>query len=156
MAAVMAATGCGFEPVLRKGSPAAALPGNFRVSVPGRLMAFQLQEQLDLRLGTASGEIPDYLLHVHLDVSERKAAAAGSGGVNRLALNGIAEYRVESLFDEAMLAEGSVRGSVTFSSTNEIIASDAARADAVRRLVNLLAERIVARLTQTAGDWAVG
>ena len=148
----LAAAGCRFEPAMRKGRPAASLPGQFEVFVPGDRTAYLLEERLSTRLGS-SGDLPGYALMVEFEISEGKAAAGGSGGVDRIALSGTARYTVSDPASTDRLTEGFVRGSVTFSSIEEIIAADAARRDAEQRLVNLIADRIVTRLTMTSGDW---
>ena len=150
----LAVAGCRFEPAMRKGSPAATLPGQFTYSVPGGRNAFLLEESLRTQLGPATG-VPDYSIDVALAIHEGKAAATGSGGVNRLALTGTADFRVSAAADGAALTEGTVQGVVTFSSTDEVIVSDAARQDAEQRLVDLLAERIANRLILTSADWAL-
>ena len=150
----LAVAGCRFEPAMRKGSPAASLPGQFSYSVPGGRNAFLLEESLRTQLGPPTG-VPDYSIDVALTISEGKAAATGSGGVDRLALTGTADFTVSAAADGAALTEGTVQGVVTFSSTDEVIASDAARQDAERRLVNLLAERIATRLILTSPDWVL-
>ena len=149
----LAAGGCRFEPALRRGQSAAILTGQFSVSVPGDRIAFLLEESLLQRLGN-SGGIPSYMMQVSLEVSEGKGAATGSGGVDRLLLSGAAEFTVIDA-DDVRLADGAVKGLVTFSSIDEIIASDAARKDAEQRLADLLAEKIVARLLLNSDEWAL-
>ena len=150
----LAVAGCRFEPAMRKGSPAATLPGQFTYSVPGGRTAFLLEESLRTQLGPATG-VPEYSIYVTLAINESKAAATGSGGVDRLALTGTADFTVSAAADGTELTEGTVQGMVTFSSNDEVIVSDAARQDAEQRLVNLLAERIATRLILTSADWAL-
>lgn len=143
---------CNFHPVGRAGSPGRFPAGQFAIEVDGGREGFELEEQLVRRLGQ-SGAFPDYFLSVNLDMSERESAAPGSGGIDRFAVDGRAEFTIRETESGQNLFEDIVQASASWSSTAQIPSSLAARRDAEDRMLSQIAERIIVRMTITSESW---
>lgn len=148
-AAAAALGGCGYRPAGRD----RALPlGRIAVEVPGGREAFLLEEQLETRLGRA-GETADYHLVVELESTKRVSGASGSGGIDRLAIDGKAEFEVLEAATGRSIYQGDASASASWSMTAQVPASLAARQDAADRMLAQIAERIVSELAISYESW---
>ena len=152
-AMLLALAGCGFQPAFMADAPAADMVGGFEISVAGGREGFALEELLAERLGHASAEAP-LQLSVSVEITERDHAVPGAGGIDRKALDGVADYRISAGENLPPVSQGSVKGSTAFSASKESVASMSARRDAETRLLTQIADRIHSRLMMTADKWS--
>ncbi|MGR3434520.1 MAG: LPS assembly lipoprotein LptE [Shimia sp.] len=138
----VALAGCGFTPAL---VPGAGLRGTVRVDAPDTIEGFTLVRALERNLGRA--EAPVLGLSVAVDVAEDGVAVNAAQDVQRFELIGTAAFRLRRLDDLAVVQSGEVRAFTGYSTTGTTVATRTAREDALARLMQILADRIVARLT---------
>ena len=140
---------CGISPAGRtRGLPI----GRIAVEVPGGRKAFTLESQLEERLGRDESAV-DYQLFVTLETSERRSGASGSGGIDRFAADGVAEFELIDVQSGHSLYQDKVSASASWSATDHIVSSLSAHRDAEDRMINQIADRIVTRLMISSESW---
>ena len=144
-AAALAVMACGFTPALQSGSPGRELHGNFDVSVHGEREGHILETLLERRL--QASESANLLLEAEIETETRRAAVAGAGGIDRMALDAVARYKIVDRSTMKVIQESSVEASVSYSRSDDAAAQSlASRRDAEDRAMQALADRIVAKL----------
>lgn len=141
---------CGFQPVYAPGAPARALRGRVAVDPPGSRVGFFFATRVEERLGRA--EAPEFRLGATIRQDVRELALTGTGGRERVAFEGVAEYRLRGP-DGRVLTSGRVDAFTSFTDIGTPVAARTARRDARRRLAGILADRVVEDLIVTAPDW---
>lgn len=150
---LFALSACGFEPVYRQGSAAAALRNRIAIDVVKGRNGFELREALEARLGVADADAP-YVLTFALTISESGLAVTEDEGTTRENLIGTARFTVRRLSTGEILFQDIVRNITAYSTTSETFPSATAETDANVRLARALADQIAERIALTAGDWA--
>jgi LPS-assembly lipoprotein len=143
---------CGFTPVYRAGGPAADLDGAFRISFEGSRDGYHLYEALEARLGPA--RTPRYDLATTLSVDEQRIVLVAATGVARISAYGAVAVRVTALETGALVFERTYRDVASYSATSETAVTQASRAKAYDRLMEVMADRIALDLAASAGDWS--
>ena len=130
---------CGFEPALT-GAPAPAP----RLAEPGTRLDFLYRAAVEDRLGPGAPGAP--LLAWTVAAEEEVVAVTAAESARRVQVVGAADW---TLSDPAgrPLASGREEGFTSWSATGTTVSRRAARRDAEERLMRLLADRTVARLT---------
>ena len=137
-----ALAGCGFSPVYAPGGTAHGLRGRIDVADPADEEAFELVDRLRDRLGPA--EAAPLRLQADLYITEEPIGLLPDGTISRYDAIGRVEW---SLSDgAARVAQGEETAFTGYSATSTTVATIAARRDARRRLMVILADRIVADL----------
>lgn len=153
-AAALAA--CGFQPLYGEGSPARAVAGRVEIAPLDGEAGFALRARLTERLGPAVE--PTHRLEVDLALDREGVATTRENITTRFAVEGAARYRLVPLAGGPPALEETVRAVAGYSApANETASAFAIRAaeqDAVLRVSRALADRILLRLSVTAGDWA--
>lgn len=141
--AALPLTACGFSPVYAPGGEAAARFGRIGFAAPADRNAFDLVARLEDRLGRA--EDTDYQLTYRVETAERGQAITTDDVTTRIEVTGSATY---SLADRGgiVLAEGKVAGATAYAADGTAVSTGAARVDAYRRLMRILADQIVTRI----------
>jgi len=145
---------CGFTPVYAPGGAAAGLIGAVEIDAADNGNEFDLETRLLERLGPA--DAPRWKLGYSLTLDRDAFSASGA---TRSQISGRAAYRLTPLDGGGTAISGEVRA---FTARTEMLTSptdtaaqlsnDAARSDASRRLMFLLADRMVEAITaQLAG-----
>lgn len=150
--AALPLAGCGFQPALAPGGPAAGLFDRIAFAAPTDRNAFDLVARLEDRLGRA-GKGARYVLRYQIATEETALAITPSAAITRYNVTGSVTFRVETL-DGAELATGKVRSFTAYSATGTPVSTAAARADAYRRLMTIFADQIVTRLIASSAGWA--
>ena len=105
--ATLPLAGCGFQPALAPGGPAAGLFDRIAFAAPTDRNAFDLVARLEDRLGRA-GKGARYVLRYQIATEETALAITPSAAITRYNVTGSVTFRVETL-DGAELATGKVR-----------------------------------------------
>lgn len=149
--AAAASAGCGFSPVLAPGGAAADLRGQVEVSAPENRSGYALTRRFEERLGLPSA--PVYELRANITEGSQVTGIPADRVAARVNLIGQVDYRLVELSTGKVLRRGRVQSFTGYSSTSTTAATRAARDDAQERLMIILADRVVADLLATAGDW---
>ena len=160
----LALAGCGFAPALlpRRGSESAVLRGAFDIDAPGDKNAFDLVQQLDLRLGLPTD--PQYGLSYVITTRRDGVGTTPEQEIIRYNIYGRADFQLRDLETDSVLTSGTVDGFTGYSvgsvdvlatppSTGATIATFAAERDAYARLMVILGDRIADQLLATSADW---
>lgn len=144
LAALGVVAGCGFEPVLGTNGQASALRGAVLMDEPATRQLFQLNEQIELRLGRAT--TPRYGLAVDLTVTQNGLAISGSNDITRFNVLGKAKFVLRDLATGAPVISDSVDTFTAYSASEQPVATLAAERAATQRLMTALADKIVSQL----------
>lgn len=141
---------CGFEPVYAPGGPAEGLRGRIDVAAPADEEGYALVERLEERLGLPAGA--DLGLTADIYISEEAVGFLPSGAISRYNVSGQVTWRLTRLDDGTELLSGSERSFTSYSATSTTVATISARRDARRRLMVIIADRIVQDILLEAGQ----
>ncbi len=144
------AASCGFSPVYAPGGAGAGLRGRVLADPPNSREAFAFVAQLEDRLGRP--EAGDLRLTYVLGLREDSLALSGTGSNLRLVIVGSAAFEVLNGAG-ALLTQGRVESSASFTDRGTSVAVRTARADARERAAIILADRVADRLLATASGW---
>jgi LPS-assembly lipoprotein len=145
--AALAAAGCGFAPAAGPGAPGAALRGAVLPDAPETRDGFDFVAALEDRLGRPA--LPRYRLTWRIETATQPGGITAAGTTTRFTLTGRADFALIPIGGAAPVAEGRVEGFTGWFATSTTVAAAAAEADARRRLMAILADRVVARLYAT-------
>ncbi|CUI56896.1 LPS assembly lipoprotein LptE [Cognatishimia activa] len=140
--------GCGFEPVYGTGGAALNLRNTVLVDAPNNEDQFELVRQLEHRLGAANNA--RFGLSVALDIREEGVALTSDNRTTRKEVIGSGTYALRDLDSKEVLISGKVDSFTGYSTTGSTVSEIAARRDARRRLMIILADRITTELIAQA------
>ena len=151
----LAAAGCGFSPAYGPGGAAQGLRGSIRADDPQSGEEFDFVERLEERLGRP--EAARFALAYTITTEREGLARTAERRDSRGQITGRVDFELRALNAEgenaAPLTSGTVTAFTGHSATATPLADRATAEDAQRRLMRMLADRVVSRLTATAGDW---
>ena len=138
--------GCGFTPVYGTGpgGQASTLRGRIDVAVPEDEEGFALVKRLEDRLGLP--QAADLSLTAQIRISEEAVGFLPDGEISRFNVIGLVDWRLAQLGDGRAVASGAERSFTSYSATSTTVATTFAQRDARRRLMVILADRIVTDL----------
>lgn len=139
---------CGFTPAYAPGGKMAALQGRIASAEPSEADAYHLVARLEERLGRAEG--PVYRLDYSIATTPQGVGITPEGAVTRYHLTGRVDWQLVDLATGAVALSGREESFTAYSATGSTIAALAAEDDAGRRLMRLLADRIITRLMALA------
>ncbi|MFA7432936.1 MAG: LPS assembly lipoprotein LptE [Gemmobacter sp.] len=143
--AALPLAGCGYAPAHAPGGRAAGLHGSVGAEAPTDRQGYDLVERLEQRLGRAAA--PRWLLAYRIETMPVGAGITRTGAITRYTLTGNATYRLTESATGAEVTAGRVEGFTSWSAAGSTVATLAAEQDAHRRLMHILADQIVTRLT---------
>lgn len=143
--AALPLAGCGFTPAYAPGGAAGKLRGRVAVQAPVTRNDFDLTARLETRLGRA--ETPAYDLTYSLKLDRIEGGISPANEITRYTLRGAATYALTERTTGTRIDGGTVRNFTSWSATGSTVAGIAAEEDAARRLMVILADDIVTRLT---------
>lgn len=136
-----ALAGCGFEPVYAPGGQAEGLRGRVRIAAPADEEGYALVERLEQRLGQPGAA--DLSLIADIYVSEEAVGFLPDGSISRYNVSGRVDWRLSRVTDGTEVLSGSERAFSSYSATSTTVATIFARRDARRRLMVIIADRMV-------------
>lgn len=136
-----ALAGCGFSPVYGPGGQAEGLRGRIDIAAPADEEGFALVERLEERLGQPAGA--DLGLIADIFMSEEAVGFLPDGTISRYNISGRVDWKLTRLTDGTVLLNGSERSFTTYAATSTTVATIFARRDARRRLMVIIADRIL-------------
>ena len=142
--ATLLLTGCGFTPVYGPGGSATDLRGRIEVARPSDEEGFALVKRLEERLGLAQAS--DLSLTADIRVSEDAVGVLPDGEISRYNVLGQVDWRLIREADGTEVARGREKSFTSYSATSTTVATTFAQRDARRRLMVILADRIVTDL----------
>jgi LPS-assembly lipoprotein len=150
--AAAALAGCGFTPVYAPGGVGDRLYGQIRADAPDSRDGYELVAQFEDRLGRTSDAAP-YLLSYQIVTESEGLAITPDQETLRYQLIGVVRYRLTDRATGTVLTSGQVDSFTSYSAIGTTVATRASENDARARLMVILADQIVARLTAGAGSW---
>lgn len=138
-----ALAGCGFTPVYGPGGSAEGLRGRIAVATPGDEEGAALVRRLEDRLGQATAG--DLKLTSDIRISETAIGFLPDGELSRFNVDGQVDWEIRDQSGRR-IAFGQERSFTSYSATSTTVATTFAQRDARRRLMVILADRIVADL----------
>jgi len=142
--APLALGACGFEPIHAPGKPGAMLQNRVLVDEPADQNGYLLTREIEERLGR--GRNAAYGLSLSVGTSERQLAINSEGYIERFNLLGRVDYSLRSLDTGDVVASGYVENFTAYSATGTTVVTLAGERDARERLMNILADQVLARL----------
>lgn len=133
---------CGFTPVYGPGSDVAGFRGTITLEEPDTEEEFAFTARLEDRLGRV--ETPLYDLAFTLTTSEVDLAIDESNNITRFNIEGTLTWSLTE--GETVLKSGEETGFTAYSATGSTISTLESERDARRRLMVILADKVVARL----------
>ncbi|MDE4132331.1 LPS assembly lipoprotein LptE [Phaeobacter sp. QD34_3] len=158
LAVVLGLSACGFTPVYAPGGTGAALHGKVIVQAPEEIRAesevdaYHLVRNLEERLGRGENAAigGGYRLDLTLSTRSEGQAITANNATTRYSIVGTAGFVLTRQSDGAIVASGSEDGFTGYSATGSTVETLAGERDAHERLMQILADRIIARLLTTA------
>jgi LPS-assembly lipoprotein len=140
----LALAGCGFVPAEGPGAPGAALRGAVLADPPRTRDGFDFVAAFEDRIGRPRQ--PRWRLAWTVSTAISPGGITAAGTTTRYTLTGTADFALIALDTAIPVAEGRVEGFTGWFATSTSVAVAAAEADARRRLMTILADRVLARL----------
>lgn len=144
-----ALAGCGFEPVYAPSGSASTLQGRIAIAPPADEEGFALVGRLEDRLGAANSA--DLTLTADIRLTEESVGFLPDGSISRFNVLGQVDWTLSRADGQPALA-GSERSFTSYSATSTTVATIFAKRDARRRLMVILADRIVADILNRSGE----
>jgi LPS-assembly lipoprotein len=136
---------CGYAPAYAPGGAVAALVGQVRADDPRNRNEFDFVERLEERLGRPDGAA--YALSYRITTRRVRVGVTTQNDTTRFHLEGQADWTLTRRADGGRIATGRERAFTAWFNTGTAVATLAAEEDAAQRLMRLLADQIVMRLT---------
>lgn len=143
--AALPLAGCGFTPAYAPDGAGAKLRGRVAVQAPATRNDFALTSRLETRLGAATA--PAYDLGYSVTVYVISGGVTPESAITRYTLKGSVAYTLTDRATQARVAGGTVQNFTSWSATGSTVAGIAAEEAAAARLMQILADDIVTRLT---------
>jgi LPS-assembly lipoprotein len=148
-----ALAGCGYQPVNAPGGAAAGLrQGQIEVRAPTLDDEYTLAERLEQRLG--AGRSPRFRLDYTLAVEEVPVGITPNQETTRYNVIGRIDWSVTDTATGTVATSGGFESFSSYAATGSAVSGLTAQEDAHKRLMVLMADQIVIRLTATAASWA--
>ena len=144
LAALGAASACGFQPAYGPGGAGTKLQGRVRIAEPKTRDDYTFLRRLTERLGP--DQTPDYDLAYTLRIASVGQGITPDEVTTRYSLNGTARFTLTDSTTGAVVAQGEVSNFSSHSAVGSVIATNAAEQDARERLAVMLADQVVTRL----------
>lgn len=141
-----ALAGCGFTPIYGTGpeGQGSDLRGRIDVAAPKDEEGFALVKRLEDRLGLP--EAADMTLTAQIRLREESLGFLPDGEISRFNVIGQVDWQLQDVSGGNRVASGSERSFTSYSATSTTVATTFAQRDARRRLMVILADRIVTDL----------
>lgn len=138
---LMPLAACGFTPAFGPNG----MTGKVVAKTPTTRNDFELVKQLELRLGRPDAGA--YGLNYTITTETVSLGFTTSGDITRYNLLGTVDWTLTDPASGAVLDKGQAKNFTAWSATGSTAAAQTVEADASRRLMRILADQIVTRLT---------
>lgn len=138
-----ALAGCGFTPVYGPQGGGSKLLNAVVLEAPDNRYDYDFNKRFEERLGRGSGP---YALKVGFEMGITGLGSLADGQTTRYRLSGRASYALTPVGSEDVLIVGRTDSFTSYSATGSTAATQAAERDARRRLMVILADRVIDRL----------
>lgn len=142
LALVLALAGCGFTPVYGPEGTASGYRGAVGLPAPNTEEEFAFTARLEDRLGRV--QVPRYDLAFTLTTSETDLAIDDSNNITRFNVEGRLQWTLNE--GDTVLLAGEETAFTAYSATGSTISTLESERDARRRLMVILADKVVGRL----------
>lgn len=140
---LVALGGCGFAPVhATKGD--VQLRNSVLIQAPQTREEFELVKTFERRLGAPTMQA--YTLSYNLTVAEETVVTSSSQELNRFNVLGTLSYTLKDT-DGAVISQGTSKAFTSYSSTGSTVATDRSQRDARDRLMVILTDQTLTRLS---------
>ncbi len=136
-----ALAGCGFTPVYGPGGQADGLRGRIAIAAPADEEGYALVERLEERLGLPHSADLDLTAQIY--IAEEALGFLPDGSISRYNVSGRVDWRLTRVSDGTEVLSGSERSFTSYAATSTTVATITARRDARRRLMVIIADRIL-------------
>ncbi len=150
--AFLALSACGFTPAFGTKGPAEGLLGAVRTADPTDKNSFDFVQRMDEQLGRPT--TPAFDLAYAITTAPIGVGITPAGAITRYNLTGAVDWSLTRRADGVRVTGGHVESFTSYSATGSTVAGLAAEADAALRLVRLLADQVVMRMTASSAVWA--
>lgn len=144
------AAGCGFSPVYGTDGIGTKLRGQVLADEPDSTEDYYFVRQLETQLGRATD--PAYRLSYTITTDESGQAVTTEGDITRYNLVGTVRYELIRKSDEMVMTSGKIENFAAYSASGSTVDTLSAERDAVRRLMVILANQLVARIYTSVDD----
>ncbi len=143
-----ALAGCGFSPAFAPGGAATRLQNNILLDEPQGREGYLFNRHFEDRLGR--GVQGKYGLSYSITLDEDAIAITEDNVITRFNLLGSVKYALRDMQSKAVLVSGQVDNFTSYSASGTTVATQAAQRDAEARLMVVLADQIINKLTAEA------
>lgn len=150
--ALLALSACGFTPAFAPKGPAEGLLGAVRTADPTDKNSFDFVQRMDEQLGRPKA--PAFDLAYTITTKPIGVGITPAAAITRYNLTGAVDWSLTRRSDNVRVAGGRVESFTSYSATGSTVAGLAAEEDAALRLVRLLADQVVMRMTASSAAWA--
>jgi LPS-assembly lipoprotein len=140
---------CGFTPAYSPGGAATQLRNAILVDDPPDRLAYEFVGRLEERFGPPLE--PAYRLAYQITTQKVELAVTTEGSILRYNVTGTVAFTLTDRTTGAVLTQGQATSFAAAAATEATIAAQAAEQDANSRLMIILADQVVTRLTAEAG-----
>lgn len=148
MGAGLCVAGCGFAPAYAPGGAAAGLHGAIVVDAPRDRAGYILTREIEDRLGR--GAPGRYGLGYSIALTDDSSAISADNVTTRYTILGQVTWALRDLGDGTVRLTGKSDTFTSYSASGSTVATQAGRRDAIERLMVILADQILTRLTAEA------
>ena len=135
---------CGYKPIYGPDGSAATLIGKVSIESPSNRADYLLYHQLNNHLQDSDDGF--YRLSINIVEISSRAAIDENGRAHRALLQGSASYDLRRMSDQKSVINGIVQGFTGYSTQAASVASHASSRDATKRLMTMLADKIIYEL----------
>jgi len=144
-----ALAGCGFAPAYGPGGAATRLQGTIMVDEPRDRVGYLLTRRFEERLGRANPG--RYGLSYSIATQDAAIAVSSTNVITRYNKIGTVTWALRDLETDQVLISGKADSFTSYSASGTTVATQAAERDAEERLMAILTDQIITRLTADAG-----
>jgi len=150
LVAAAALAGCGFAPAYGPGGTATRLRGAVLVDAPDSRPGYLLTRRFEERLGRA--DPGRYGLSYSISLRDVAIAISPTNVITRYNKLGNVTWALRDLETEKVLVSGKAESFAGYSASGTTVATQAAERDAEARVMAILTDQIITRLTAESGN----
>lgn len=150
LSALAVTAGCGFRPAFAPGGDATKLQNSVSLDDPNDRADYVLVRRFEERLGPAS--LARYGLSYSVAMTESGIAVSSENITTRYNVLGSITYALRDMETEKVLTSGKVEQFTSYSAEDTTISTQAAQQDAEERLILIMTDQMITRLTAEAAQ----